>query len=259
MLTGDTLARAGIDAIALKPAEHDVSTAVELGVGTIVLDYEGREHLPAPEALATLADAYELFVTTPVRADGFDPLGDDGLVSSLPDAATRVLVAGNPAYLDTHEADRAIAPRLRAAREAAPDAWVGTEGIERIALAAGGTQFELLGRGTEREIEALRGAGFGGSIAVYAPTVLTDDPDETLNAIGGYVARRGAVKRALPEGSPTDAAVGGRAREILLRAAADYALVGDVGTVRERIDALEAAGADHVVSYPARGLSPFRD
>lgn len=258
MLTESMLARAGIDAVALKPAEHDLEAALDLDVETVVVDYEGREHLPAAATLEALADAYELLVTTPIRSDGFDPLGDDSLVDSLPQSATRVLVAGNGAYLTDVERRRAIAPRLRAAREAAPDAWVGTEGVERVALAAGGTQFELLSRGTRREVRALRTAGFEGEVALYAPTVLADDPDETLDAVGGYVARRGPVRRALPDDAATDAGVTGRAREVLLQAATDYALVGDVETVGERVGALEDAGVDRVVAYPARGLDAFR-
>jgi hypothetical protein len=258
MLREASLAATGIDAVALKPAEVDFTDALDLEAEAAVVDYEGRERLPDAETLAALADAYDLYVTTPVRADGFDPLGDDSLFARLPDGATRVLVAGNGAYLSESERRRAIAPRLNAAREAAPEAWVGTEGIERVALAAGGTQFELLSRGTESEVRALREAGFDGDIALYAPTVLTDDPDETLDAVGGYVARRGPVRRALPEDAATDATAEGRAREVLLEAATDYALVGDTETVADRVEALEAAGIDRVVAYPARGLDVFR-
>ncbi|WP_442928686.1 DUF7388 family protein, partial [Natronomonas sp.] len=50
----------------------------------------------------------------------------------------------------------------------------------------------------------------------------------------------------------------GRAREVLLKAATDYALVGDPETVADRVADLEAAGVDHVVAYPARGLDVFR-
>jgi hypothetical protein len=258
MLTGTTLARAGIDAVALKPAEHDLDAALDLDVDTVVVDYEGREHLPDAETLSALADAYDCYVTTPVRADGFDPLGDDDRLGDIPDDATRVLVAGNGAYLTDEESSRAIAPRLNAARENAPEAWVGTEGIERVALAAGGTQFELLSRGTDRELRALRAAGFDGDIALYAPTVLSDDDDEILDSVGGYVARRGPVRRALPDGAATDADAEGRAREILLDAASDFALVGDTDAVAERVADLEAVGVDRVVAYPARGLAAFR-
>lgn len=249
-------ARAGVDAVALKPTEHDLEDAP--GVETVVVDYEGREPFPDADTLARLAEGYELYVTTPVRADGFDPLGDDSLLDRIPEAATRVLVAGNGAYLTATEAGRAIAPRLRAARERAPDAWIGTEGIERLALALGGTQFELLSPETERQLRALRAAGFDDPIALYAPTVPTGDPDETLEAIGGYVARRDRVRTALPVDAATDATASGRARELLLDASTEYALVGDAETIETRIAELEAAGADRVVAYPACGLGGER-
>lgn len=252
--SGASVARAGLDGVALKPAECDLSRLDSLPVSTLVVDYEGREHLPATDTLARLADEHTLRVTIPVRADGFDPLGDDSLLASLPDGVGRVLVAGNGAYLSEAEAGRAIAPRLGAARDVAPDAWVGTEGIERLALAAGGTQFELLARSTARSVRALRAAGFDGDVAVYAPTVLTDDEDAILDAVGGYVARRGPVRGALPEGAATDASATGRAREVLLAASDDFALTGAVETVRERSDALRAAGVDVVVGYPAQGV-----
>lgn len=258
MLTETPLTRVGIDAIALKPLEHDVETAPALDAESIVLDYEGRENLPDGETLTSLAESYDLYVTTPVRADGFDPMGDDSLLESIPEAATRVLVAGNSAYLTERESKRAIAPRLDAARQDASDAWIGTEGIERVALAAGGTQFELLSRDTDREIRALRAAGFDDEIALYAPTVLTDDEDETLDAIGGYVSRRGPVRRALADDAATDSSAEGRTRDVLLRAVTDFALVGDVETVSQRVTELEAAGIDRVVAYPARGLAAFR-
>ena len=257
MLTEGTLGRAGIDTVALKPAECDVSRAAELPVDRVALDYEGREHLPDERTLARLADAVELYVTTPVRADGFDPLGDDSLVPRLPENARRVLVAGHPAYLTDAERERAVAPRLGAARDSAPDAWVGTEGVERVALAAGGVQYELLSRSTDRDLRALRSAGFDGGTAVYAPTVLTDDEDGILDAVGGYAARRGPVRRALPEGAATDASATGRAREVLSAAVRDYALVGSVESVADQVESLREAGADHVVGYPARGIDTF--
>ncbi len=259
MLTATSLRRVGFDAVALKPAEHDLEAVPDrdLGADAAVVDYEGREHLPAPETLSALSAAVDCYVTTPLRADGFDPLGDDSLVDGVPDDATRVLVAGNEAYLTPTEARRAVAPRLGAARERAPEAWVGTEGIERLALAAGGTQFELLTATTEREVRAMRAAGFDGEVAVYAPTVLTDDPDETLDAVGGYVARRAPVSRRLPDGAATDASATGRAREVLLEATTDFTLVGDGPTVRDSIETLRSVGVDRVVAYPARGLEVF--
>lgn len=248
----------GIDAAAIKPAECEVSAAASLPVGTVTVDFEGRDHLPDPGTLADLADAVaELRVTVPVRADGFDPLGDDSVLEALPKSVEPVLVAGHPAYLSGVERRRAVAPRIGAAAERASDPWVGTEGIERIALATGATQFSVLSRTTEREFRALRAAGFDGDLAVYAPTVLTDDADAVLDAVGEYVARRAPVRRALPEGARTDAGATGRARDVLLGASEDYALVGSAADVAARVDDLRAAGADHVVGYPARGLGAF--
>ncbi|WP_425601104.1 DUF7388 family protein [Halosolutus halophilus] len=260
MTASSTVARVGLDAIALKPTECDVSGAASLPVETIAIDYEGREHLPDPDVLETLAAEAEaeVRVTTPVRADGFDPLGDASLIDDLSNSIGRVLVAGHPAYLTDAERARAVAPRLGTALEADPDAWVGTESVERIAMATGGTQYDLLSRTTERELRALRAAGFTGDIAVYAPTVLTDDEDAVLDAVGDYVARRQSVAAALPDGAPTDANAIGRAREVLLEAARDYALVGTEDAIREQTDALREAGATTIVGYPARGLDPLR-
>ncbi len=259
MLTGESVAKTGLDAAALKPTECDLSRGAELPFETVVIDYEGREHLPDRDTLRRLAEHREVRLTTPVRADGFDPLGDDSLVERPPEGVGRVLVAGHAAYLDAEERARALAPRLGAASERAPDAWVGTEGVERIALATGATQFELLSRSTERNLRALRAAGFDGGIAVYAPTVLTDDPDAVLDAVGGYVARRRPVARTLPEGAATDSRAGGRAREVLLAASGDFALVGTPTEVRGQVTALREAGADTVVGYPARGIGAFLD
>ncbi|GAA0510717.1 Luciferase-like monooxygenase [Halorubrum aquaticum] len=262
------MVRAGIDAAALKPAECDVTRAVDLPVDRVAIDYEGREHFPDAATLEAIAAEKSLYVTTPVRADGFDPLGDDSLLDRIPDRARRLLVAGHGAYLDESESSRAIAPRFGAAREAAPDAWIGTEGVERLALAAGGTQYELLSRSTDRDARALRAAGFDGEIAVYAPTVLTDDEDAVLDGVGAYVSRRRPVARALPDGGegadgeggdapPTDATATGRTREVLSAAARDFALVGSPETVRERVEELREAGVDRVVGYPARGIDEF--
>jgi len=248
----------GIDAAAIKPKECDVSAAATLPFERVTVDFEGRGHLPDSDTLADLADAVsELRVTAPVRADGFDPLGDDSLFEALPDGTKTVLVAGNPAYLGDAERRRRIAPRLGAAVERTDDPWVGTEGIERVALATGVTQFSLLSPDTEGELRTLRSAGFEGELAVYAPVVLTDDRDAVLDAVGDYVARRAPVRAALPDGARTDGGVAGRAREILANACRDYALVGPASQVRSRVDALREAGADHVVGYPARGLSAF--
>jgi len=258
VLTDSPTPRAiGIDAAALKPTECDLRVARDLPLEGVAIDYEGREHVPDPDLLADLAREFEVRVTAPVRADGFDPLGDDRLYDRLPDQVGLALVAGHPAYLDDRERGRAIAPRIGAMVERASDPWVGTEGIERIALAAGGTQFELLAPGVERELRGLRAAGFEGDVAVYAPTVLSAEEDAILDSVGGYVARRRRVAGRLPEGAGTDGAATGRAREVLLDAATDYALVGDPRSVRDRIETLKEAGADHVVGYPARGVAEF--
>ncbi|WP_318566838.1 DUF7388 family protein [Salinigranum marinum] len=258
MLTGErAVARTGLDAVALKPAECDVRRALDVPLPTVAVDYEGRDHLPDPDVLAEVAAEKRLRLTTPVRADGFDPLGDDSLWETVPSAVRRVLVAGHGAYLSDEERRRAVAPRLRAARDRVPDAWVGTEGIERLALAAGGTQYELLSRSTVRDVRALRAAGFDGRVAVYAPTVLSDDEDAALDAVGAYAARRRPVARALPDDAATDAGATGRAREVLSAAVRDYALVGGPDQVADQIRALKDAGVDVVVGYPARGVDEF--
>lgn len=266
MLTsGRAITDSGIDAVALKPATCDVTQATDLPVDTLVVDYEGREHVPSMDALDELSREYAVRVTLPIRADGFDPLGDDSIAARLPDAVDRVFVAGHGAYLTDAEAERAIAPRLGAAVQQHPDAWVGTEGVERTALATGATQFELLSRSTERDVRSIRDAGFDGTVAVYAPTVLAADEDAILDAVGSYAARRGPVRRALDRASdagmspPTDSAATGRHREILSAAVRDYALVGTAPDVRERVEALRDAGVDTVVGHPAQGVDAFRD
>ncbi|SEO42240.1 hypothetical protein SAMN04487948_102352 [Halogranum amylolyticum] len=260
MLTGErTVSKTGLDVAALKPAECDVRRALELPFDTVAIDYEGRERLPSTELLSELAAEKRVFVTTPVRADGFDPLGDDSLYDTLPAEVDPVFVAGHPAYLTDAERSRAIAPRLGAARERNADAWVGTEGIERVALAAGGPQYELLSRTTDRDVRALRAAGFEETIVLYAPTVCSDDEDEILDAVGGYVSRRGPVRRALPEDAPTDSSATGRAREVLSKASRDYTLVGTPEEVGQRVRELKALGVDVVAGYPARGVDEFLD
>ncbi len=224
---------------------------------TITIDYEGREHLPDETVLHELAAEKNVLMTVPIRADGFDPLGDDSLFDRLPETVGTVFVAGHSAYLDDEEKRRAVAPRLGAALERSPDAWVGTEGIERIATATGATQFELLSRSTERDVRALRSARFEGTVAVYAPTVLTDDEDTILDSVGAYVARRKPVARALPDGAATDASADGRARRILSAASRDFALVGTETEIGAQVEELKAAGVDLVVGYPARGLDSF--
>ena len=247
----------GLDGLAVKPTECDVAAVDDLPVETLIIDYEGRESLPDRGVLESLAETVSLRLTTPVRADGFDPLGDESLVETLPESVGRVLVAGHPAYLEETERRRAVAPRLGAAVRQCANPWVGTESVERIALATGATQFELLSGRTARAVEALRAAGFDGNVSVYAPTVVTEDEDEVLDAVGAYVARRAPVARAIPEGAAVDAEATGDVRETLLEAATKYALVGTESTVRERTDDLRRAGVSTVVGYPAAGLDTF--
>ncbi|PSP38351.1 luciferase [Halobacteriales archaeon QH_7_65_31] len=255
MLTDQPLAATGLDGVALKPREHDLALAPRLDADILNVDYEGRDAFPDEETLVALAERHDLRVTTPVRADGFDPLGDD---SRLPLAAgKRVLVAGNPAYLTEPERERSVAARIGAARDRAPQAWLGTEGIERLAMAAGGPQYELLSRHTRRELRAVRAAGFDGELVLYAPVVLTDDTDERLDAVGGYVSRRGPVRRALPDDAATDSTARGRAREVLTSAIPDFSLVGTPDAINDRISELREIGVDTVVGYPARGLDAF--
>lgn len=258
-LSGVTLSDAGLDAVALKPAEVDVRRATGLSVETLAIDYEGREHVPDAATLRDLAGNATVRLTVPVRADGYDPMGEDERLRSVPDGVGLVVVAGHPAYLDSEERRRATAPRLREAAGRDDDPWVGTEGVERVALAVGGTQYDLLSGSTRRDVRALREAGFDGGIAVYAPVVLSEDEDAVLDAVGAYAARRPPVGGALPADAPTDSTATGEARETLLSGCREFALVGDVGTVADRVARLHEAGVDHVVGYPARGLDPFLD
>jgi len=243
-----------VDGLAVKPASMDLDAVAALPVDRVIVDYEGRDVFPDPATLRNLARDRTVRVTVPVRADGFDPQGDHHLARTIPAAVDRVLVAGHPAYLSGGERRRAIGPRLVAAAAATTDPWIGTAGIERLALAVGGTQFELLDRRTEPSVLTLRGAGVDADIAVYAPVVPTTDDDRILNAIGGYVARRPAVRAAIPDDATTDAGATGRVRERLLAAAEDVALVGTPATIADRIDALYAVGVDTVIAHPAAGL-----
>lgn len=256
-LTGTTLTDVGIDAVAIKPTEVAVERARELGVDTITIDYEGREHVPNNEILEDLAEAFEVRTTVPVRADGFDPHGEHRKRQELPEAVGEVLVAGHPAYLAEHEQERAVAPRLSAAADTAEQPWVGTEGIERLALAVGGTQFELLAPGTKSAVRALRETGVTDDIAVYAPVVISTDKDAILDAVGEYAARRKQVRDRLPAGTPLDSNATGESRRELLRGCRAYALVGSSEAVTQRVESLREAGVDHIVGYPARGLDPL--
>lgn len=258
MLTREAYRETGLDGVALKPTECDLRVAVDaLDPSLVAVDYEGAASVPDPDLLEQLAADRSLYVTAPVRADGFDPHGDDSGFERMPRTIGLVLVAGNAAYLSEVERGRAVAPRLRAALDAydrEPAPWVGTEGIERLAMAVGGVQYDLLGRRTVSELRALRTAGYEGNVAVYAPTLVSGDDDTVLDALGGYVARRRPVRAALPENASTDATATGAARDTLLTAATDCALVGNVESVNKQVSRLHAAGADLVVGYPASGV-----
>lgn len=247
------LAETGIDGIAIKPVEHRLSLAADLGADLVTVDFEGHEHLPGTAALEQLASERTVRVTVPVRADGFDPLGDDSSLRELPDAVGLVLVAGHPAYLSAEERDRAVGQRLEAAARDATDPWIGTEGIERLALTVGGTQFELLSETTAATVRALRRAGVSVPFAVYAPAVLSTDPDTVLDGVGDYVARRGALGTS-HGASHTDARAAGEFRDRLLAACERYALVGDQSDIADRIARLRDAGVDKVIAYPAAGF-----
>ncbi len=244
----------GIDAIALKPTEHQLHRANQASVDILTIDFEGVDNVPPVDTLLDLSATHDVRVTVPVRADGFDPLGEDSLLAAVPDDVDTTLVAGNPAYLAPYERRRAIAPRLLAAVERVDGPWIGTEGIERLALAIGGTQYELLSPGTERTIGMLREAGVTAPFAVYAPTVLTTDEAAILDAVGEYVARREPIREQLQAEAPTDNTATGHTREVLLEAAREYALVGDPTAIEDRIDRLRDTGVETIVSYPADGL-----
>lgn len=249
--------RIGIDGVAVKPSRMDPALVVDAQFDIVTIDFEGREHVPPREALSGLDTAGSVLVTVPLRADGFDPLGDRGVLDRIPAGLGLVFVAGHPDYLAAHERARAIEPRLTKAVADHPDAWIGTEGIEELALATGRTQFDLLSPGTERRVRRLRETGFTGTIAVYAPTVLTADTDEILDAVGSYVARRGPIRNALTRHAEPNRHADGQDRSTLLRGAREFTLTGDTREVAGRVRRLRAAGVDVVISYPARGYDVF--
>ncbi len=254
VVPGSLFSTVGFDAVALKPTEVAIEKAHSLDVETVVIDYEGNDHVPEPAQLRELTESVSVRLSIPVRADGFDPLGDDELAQSVPAGVSPVFVAGNAAYLTEEEQQRAITPRLKTSTQPTTDPWVGTEGIERIALAIGGTQFELLSRSTTNEVRALRKAGFDGDIAVYAPTVLSEETDIILDALGAYAGRRNAVRRQLPNDTPFDSSIAGDPRRTLLAACRAYGLTGTPESVSQQVESLRDAGVDYVVAYPAQGL-----
>jgi hypothetical protein len=243
------LTQAGIEARAIKPTETSVDAAEMAHLDVVTVDYEGPDSVPPMQTLASLAETTAVRLTVPVRADGFDPLGDASRLDALPEAVNTVLVAGHPAYLSPEEKSRAVAPRLRAAADQLADPWVGTEGIERLALAVGGTQFDLLSPSTAADVRALRAAGFSGDIAVYAPTVLSDDDSTLLDALGGYVARRHEVRRSLPADPATDSSAAEPVRSTLRDAIDSFALVGTPAAVAEQVATLHEAGVTRIVAY----------
>lgn len=245
----ESLHAVGIDAIAIKPESTDVTTLEHLDASTVVIDFEGLEHVPRPEELAGVARARNCVLSVPVRVDGFDPLGDDSLLETFEETVSFALIAGHPAYLTSRQARRAVAPRLRAALERYPDSWVGTEGLERIAMATGATQYDLLDGSTERSVRAIRAAGFDGDIVVYAPTVVSDEHDHLLDAVGPYVARRKAVADRLADVGTVDANATGRDRAILLEAIDEYSLVGTPERIDRRVRDLDAVGVSEVVAH----------
>lgn len=255
MLSKSTqLGELGIDAIAIKPSKVDISTVEQVSTPYLVIDFEGVDHLPRTSTVEALAEDSEVVMTAPIRADGFDPLGDDTLLRSYGDLVTFAFVAGHPAYLNRSEVPRAVAPRLTGALDRFGDALVGTEGIERLALTTGAPQYELLSRSTAAEVRGLRRMGFDGEVFVYAPLAVSEDEDLLLDTLGSYVSRRSVVANRLSDGVPTDRHASGSTREILLDAITEYTIAGSDHEVRKRVDALKRAGIDAVVAHPALGL-----
>lgn len=245
---------AGVDGLALKPTQYDLCAVPSSPVETLVIDYEGRGAFPDSSVLMQLATEYELYVTTPVRADGFDPLGDDSYLDRIPSSAKRVLVAGNPAYLTDDEQQRKISPRLKKARQSDPSAWIGTEGIEPLANRLGGTHFELLGPALDDRISQRRDDSAIDQVAVYAPMVITDDADQKIAALGEYVSRRDSVRSEIPEVRSVVDMARGRIRKELLEAIDQYALAGSIETIHRRITDFHANGVDQVIVYPATNI-----
>ena len=97
----------------------------------------------------------------------------------------------------------------------------------------------------------MRADVFDGSVAVDAPSVLTDGSD----AIGGSLARA-PVPRRLPDRA-TDAPAAGPDHSTLLEAATDFRMVGDDPTVRDRLGTPRWVGLDRVVACSARGREVF--
>ncbi|MFB6254804.1 MAG: luciferase [Halobacteriaceae archaeon] len=257
MLTNSLFAALELDGIAIKPSETDISHLSNSPFDQIIIDYEGMDVLPDRREIEELADEKTVHLTTPVRASSFDPIADRGSRMKVPSTINRIFVAGNPKYLTESEQNKTIQPRIVTATDRHPFAWVGTEGIERIALATGNPQFELLSPTTESNILHLRACGVEVDINVYAPAVIDSSKDRILDTLGEYVARRSEVRKALPANSSLDGSATGKTRRILLQAINNYALVGDVDAINQQITKLYEIGVSNVIIYPAGGsISP---
>lgn len=248
----EVISDVGFDAVAAKPSHTDLVELTSSPVEHMVIDFEGREHYPSDTTLRKLKETTDIRVTIPIRADGFDPLGDRHHLDSLPPETKVVLVAGNPAYLTEDELRRPIAPRIGAATDEFSDAWIGTEGIPRIALAASAPLFYLLSPQSTRTIQKIRSAGYTGTIAVYAPTLVSAETETILDTLGPYTFRREPVRRKLETESFSE--LDSTDREILLRETQNYALTGSVSEINTQITNLKTQGVDTVVTYLPTGL-----
>lgn len=250
----ETIEAVGFDALAVKPSHTDPSRVKSSPFDRFIIDFEGTEHYPSVSLIRELQASTNVRLTIPVRVDGFDPLGNRDYLDVLPQETKVVLVAGNPAYLSQAELNRRIAPRIGEVASEFTDVWVGTEGIPLIALATDATQFFLLSPESRNTVKAIRSAGYEGTIAVYAPTVISDDRNTILDAIGPYTARRDRVRRELKHpDSITDLDSGDR--KVLLRAIQEFALTGSVPEINEQIQSLKNQGIDTVVSYLPTGIA----
>lgn len=239
------------DAIAVKPSQTSLSHVTSSPIDSVVIDFEGREHYPSNTTIQELQETTDTRVTIPIRVDGFDPLGDREYIDSLPTETKVVLVAGNPAYLSEDELQRAIAPRIGTAIDEFSDAWIGTEGIPLIALATTAPLFFLLSPESKHTIQQIRSAGYHGSIAVYAPTVVSTDTDTILQTLGPYTMRREPVRRKLDAESLSSLAPD--EQEILLRETQQYTLTGSLSEINTQISRLKTKGVDNIVSYLPTG------
>lgn len=251
MTQREVISDVGFDAIAVKPSHTNLSRVTSSPIDTVVIDFDGREHFPSNTTILELQETTDTRVTIPIRVDGFDPLGDREYLDSLPTETKVVLVAGNPAYLTEEELHRSIAPRLGTAVDEFSNAWIGTEGIPLIALATTAPLFFLLSPESKHTIQKIRSAGYPGSIAIYAPTVVTTDTDTILQTLGPYTMRREPVRRQLEAESLSS--LDSDKQELLLRETQKYALTGSVSEINTQISRLKTKGADNIVSYLPTG------